>query len=231
MPEPFPPRFGFELKAGAALADWDAIATSWHAGLERTVARCHGLDAPFCHNEHGNMHALMVGAEMSGLSTLREVVGNRGDVKRQCYLDGCFVGDAFVDLVEAKSSEDPLMPDGQLPKEKFERVRNLMRDAIKDADRYTNPHPMYAKFHLPRRRIGIVFSSGWFKDEPSQELGAEQPWLVNRLEQLRALEPDFMAWSFPAAARGLRYYRRHYPGVVLLGTLVRTEQAEGLTVA
>ena len=219
-------RFGFEVKPGSSLADWHAIATCWHAGLERTVARCHGLDAPFCHNEHGNMHSLMVGAEMSGISTLREVVGNRGDVKRQCYLDGCFVGDSFVDLVEAKSSEAPLTPDGQLPKEKFERVRNLMRDAIKDADRYTNPHPMYANFHLPRRRIGIVFSSGWFKEQPSQVPDTERPWIANRLEQLRALEPDFMAWSFPTAARGLRYFDRQYPGVVLLGTLVRIEPAE-----
>ena len=111
-------RAGFERKPNSGLEDWELIAQFWQAGLERTVTRCRGQDAPWCHSEHGNMHALMTGAEMSGLSTMREVVGNRDDAAgRDGYLDGCFIGDDYVDLVEAKSGEAPLNTDGRLPRE------------------------------------------------------------------------------------------------------------------
>jgi hypothetical protein len=218
-----PGRFGFELMPGAELADWSAIAACWDAGLERTVARCRGLDAPFCHAEHGNMHALMAGAEASGWSTMREVIGSRdhagGPLGR---LDGCFIGDSFVDLVEAKSAEAPLRPSGLLPRVKFKAVQNMMHDATIDAGRYFNGHSMFSTespFALPRRRIAVVFSAGWFADEPN----SIELWLAARLEQMRTVDHDAMAWSHPPSARKLRYWKRYYPGVVMLAKVVRIE--------
>ncbi len=232
MTDSTPASFGFELKPGAELADWGPIATCWHAGLERTVSRCRGLDAPFCHCEHGNMHALMSGADAAGFSTMREVVGRRDHAGGpDGFLDGCFVSDNFVELVEAKWREPKLSPSGFMSQQEYERVRNLMRDAIKDADRYFNPHPMFASFPLPRRRIGVVFVSAWLKDIPSPDTGVGEPWLANYLEQLRAVPHDIMAWSFPPSASKLRYYDRHYPGVVMLAKLRRTEPAAQLELA
>ncbi len=66
-------RAGFECAPICALEDWATLASAWHAWLERTIARCDGLDAPFCHSEHGCMHSFMAAAESVGWSTLREV--------------------------------------------------------------------------------------------------------------------------------------------------------------
>jgi hypothetical protein len=220
--EAVPARHGFECQSASVLADWRSIAERWDAGLERTVARCGGHDAPFCHSEDGNMHALMAGAEMAGWSTLREVSGNRGDAESGAgYLDGCFVGDASIDLVEAKHLEFKVSAAGELRNSDFAKLQNRMRGAANDADVYFNRHKMFAPSALPKRRIGVLFCSGHLEEDSM----SGSPWLESYLAKLREIDHDVMTWSFPSSARGLRYWSRHYPGVVMLVKLARTEPA------
>lgn len=216
---------GFECAPNCGLEDWATLASAWHAWLERTIARCDGLDAPFCHSEHGCMHSFMAAAESVGWSTLREVAGNRGDASGgDGYLDGCLIGDHFLDLVEAKHHEFKVSADGTLPGGDFNRLAKLARDSTTDAAAYFNRHPLFAPdrpFRLPRRRIGTLFATGWLAAEPADGDRSLEAYLA----KLRTLPHDVMAWSFPQAVHGLRYWDRHYVGVVMLATLVKTEPA------
>ena len=219
------PRSGFECKQDCGLDDWSVLATAWHAWLERTIARCDGLDAPYCHSEHGCTHSFMAAAESAGWSTLREVVGNRGDEDSgDGYLDACFIGDKFVDMVEAKHSEFKVTAAGVVKDSDFKKMEVLVRSSTIDAEVYYNRHPMFAPdkpFRLPRRRIGTLFATGWLETEPEDGTLGLQAYLA----KMRTLPHDVMAWSFPKAVHGLRYWNRHYVGVVMLATLVRTESA------
>ena len=214
---------GFEAKPGVALADWSSIASGWHNTIERALERCRWLDAPFVHAEHGNMHALMVAAELAGWTTFREVIGNRDNAEGPTgRLDGCFIGEATVDLVEAKASEFAIQPGGSLRSSDFKRCQRLMADAVVDAQRYFNRHGMFEPFRLPKRRVGIAFYYGYLPDSPPDG----DPWLASYLATLRTIDHDVMAWSFPSQGRGLRYHgNRLYPGVVMLAKLAGEEPA------
>ena len=220
---------GFEAELGASLGDWEPLVGQWQAVIERAVDRCQWMDAPFVHAEHGNMHALMVGAEMAGWTTMREMIGNRDDAQGPLgRLDGCFIGQTSVDLVEAKAKEFPIQPGGQLLGGDFNECRKFMDDALRDSMRYFNRHDLFKPFPLPKRRVGVAFFYGYFKGSS----GVDAHCLPAYLAKLRTIEHDVMAWTFPGEARGLRYHGdRVYPGVVMLGKIAGEEPAAVLPAA
>jgi hypothetical protein len=154
------------------------------------------------------------------------MIGNRDHAQGPLgRLDGCFIGPASVDLVEAKAKEFPIQPGGRLLDGHFSGCRRLMDDALHDSMRYFSRHDLFDASPLPKRRVGVAFYYGYFPGG----YGVDAHCLSAYLAKLCTIEHDVMAWTFPGQARGLRYHGdRIYPGVVMLGRIAGGEPVAGL---
>ena len=215
--------FGFRSSPSGALSDWAEIARHWHARNGRLVEQCGGADAPFVHGEHGNTHNFLLAAENCGISTLREVLGNRGDTNgRQGRLDAAMIQGERLDLVEAKFTEFRLGADGLPATRDLTKCARLLEDAQAQADAYRNKHPMYLGHGRRERRISLLFVAAHLTDfsEPADGRVAQY------VKAMHAVPHEFMSWSFPVSARSLSYWGRHYPGVILLARTSATAAHE-----
>lgn len=210
-----PTRFEFGLSASPSepLRDWEPIARHWHARTARLLQQCGGVDAPFVHAEHGNMHNFLLAAELSGTATLREVIGSRGQSGGR--LDAVLLHDGRRDFIEAKFAEFRLNADGSPSPGALAKCERHLSDAQEQVRVWWNEHPMYLDTRLSERRIALLFVAAHlpnFSEEGDVRL-------TRYVDAMRTIRHDFLTWSFPGSARMFSYWGRHYPGVIALARL------------
>lgn len=194
------------MDPSATLPAWDPILRKWFKVLDEYAAVYPATDAAYWYTERAALGMLAGAVWRSGgvvleeYRCLRDVDGKQ----RKGRTDAWFNIRAECYEVEAKYVDRRTKP-GKLYTVVDATLNQAARQLETSGDKEST-------------QVALTFFIAGIKKRPELD-----ETFSEFIEPARKLKPDLLAWYFPVSARGLLspQNKHHYPGVILVGRLVR----------